>query len=445
VLQLQPSKPSTLLERAILWRMLRARMSSPTPTTLRHKLVEQVRITAGGLPTTYWFLWVGTLVNRLGSFVVPFMAIYLTRERGLTAGQAGFVVGLFGAGSVFSSLLGGMLADRFGRRIALVLGLWLASGGMLFLGFSEGAVWLRIAAFTAGLLGDLYRPAVSAAISDVVPPNDRVRAFGLLYWVVNVGFAIAVPLGGLVAQGGFLTLFVADALTTFIYGCVVWFKVAETSPHRAPSRSLLPSVVPFRDKVFLAFWVPNFLVALIFFQGHTALALDLIAHGLGTTEYGAIMAVNGVMIVLLQPFIARIVSRWRRSAVLAAGALFTGLGFGLHALPATVPLAMFAVAVWTMGEILGATMSPSVVADLASPQLRGSYQGVFSMSWGFASCAAPVLGGWVLDRFGSATLWGGCLMTGLVAGVWNLAAADARRRHLAQLRLQHGGVSTSLD
>lgn len=425
--------------------MLRASMASSSTVTLRHKFVEQLRVTAGGLPSTYWFLWVGTLVNRLGGFVVPFMAIYLTRERGLTEEQAGFVVALYGAGSMLSALVGGMLADRFGRRIALVLGLWLASGGMIFLGFSEHLLWLRIAAFTAGLLADLYRPAVSAAISDVVAPNDRARAFGLLYWVVNVGFAIAIPLGGLVAQGGFLLLFVADALTTFLYGCVVWLKVPETSPQLAPSRSLLPSLVPFKDKIFVAFWMPNFLVALLFFQSNTALALDLINRGMGTREYGAIMAVNGVMIVLLQPFVARSVSRFRRSAVLAAGAVFTGVGFGLHALPATMPLAMLAVAVWTMGEILGATIASSVVADLASPQLRGSYQGVYSMSWGVASCLAPALGGMVLGRFGSATLWGACLLVGLLAGMWHLASADARRRHLEQLRLQHSGLSTNVD
>ena len=47
----------------------------PLPlATLRQKFVEQVRVTAGGLPSTYWFLWMGTLVNRLGSFVVPFLA-----------------------------------------------------------------------------------------------------------------------------------------------------------------------------------------------------------------------------------------------------------------------------------------------------------------------------------------------------------------------------------
>jgi MFS family permease len=281
----------------------------------------------------------------------------------------------------------------------------------------------------------------------VVPPQDRNRAFGLLYWVINVGFAIAVPLGGLVARGGFLFLFLANAITTFVYGCVVWIKVPETLTQRTPSRSLLPSPVPFQDKTFLAFWVPNFLVALLFFQSNAALPLDLSSHGLGTAEFGTVMAVNGVLIVLVQPFTARFISGWRRSTVLAAGAVFTGVGFGMHSLSSTVPLAMFAVAIWTMGEIFGATVAPSVVADLAPAHLRGSYQGAFSMSWGLASCLAPAIGGWTLGRFGGPTLWGGCLLVGLLAGAWNLAVANSRRRHMALLRSQQeqGGLSASED
>jgi MFS family permease len=407
--------------------------------------VEQVRLTAGGLPSTFWILWTGTLVNRLGTFVVPFMAIYLTSERGFTVAQAGFVGSLYGAGAVLSAPLGGTLADRFGRRITLALGLWLGAAAMLFLGLSQEPMWIRIAAFTLGLLGDMYRPAVSAAISDVVPPENRARAFGLLYWVVNVGFAIALPLGGLVARGGFLTLFVLDAITTFLYGCFVWFKVPETLTTRSASRSLLPSSAPFLDRTFLAFWVPTFLVAFIFFQNHVSLALDLRSRGIGTTEYGTVMFVNGALIVLVQPFIARMVTRWRRSAVLALAAVLTGVGFGMHAVSITVPLAMLAVGVWTLGEILGATVSPALVADLAPAELRGSYQGAFSMAWGLASCLAPALGGWVLERHGGASLWGGCLLLGLLAGAWNLAVADARRRHLELLRTRTSGVSASVD
>ncbi len=420
-------------------------MASLSLAMLRGKLAEQARIAVGGLPSTYWTLWTGTLLNRLGTFVVPFLALYLTQERGFTAVQAGLVVSLYGAGSACSGPLGGTLADRLGRRLALVLGLWLGSAAMLFLGFCREPLWIRVAAFTLGILGDLYRPAVSAAVADMVPPQDRNRAFSLLYWVVNVGFATSVPLGGFVARGGFLTLFVADAATTFLYGCFVWFKVPETLAHRTPSRSVLPSFAPFQDKAFLAFWLPNLLVALVFLQVNAALALDMNAHGMGTAEFGTAMAVNGVLIVLVQPFAAQLISRWRRSTVLAAGAVFTGLGFGLHSLSVNVPLAMLAVAVWTVGEILGATVSPSLVADLAPAHLRGSYQGAFTMSWGLAACLAPAIGGWVLGNLGGPSLWGGCLLVGLLAGAWHLAAADARRRHMELLRAQDGAVSASMD
>lgn len=420
-------------------------MASPSLTKLRDHFVAQVRLTAGGLPSSYWLLWTGTLVNRLGAFVMPFLALYLTRERGFSVEQAGFVAALHGAGVVVSGPLGGALADRFGRRTALSLGLWLGSLAMVFLGFSRDLFWIRVAAFTLGVLGDLYRPAVFAAVSDVVRPEDRTRAFGLLYWVVNVGFAISLPLAGLLAKAGFLILFLADALTTFIYGFIVWLKLPETHTRLGTSRSGLPSLAPFKDKTFLSFWLPNFMVAFMFFQSNVALALYLGQRGLSTTEFGVVMSVNGVLIVLLQPFIGRAVTRWRRSAVLACAATLTGLGFGLHTLSFTAVLAMVAVAVWTLGEILAAAVSPSVVADLAPPELRGSYQGAFHMSWGLASCVAPAVGASVLGHHGGSMLWGGCLLMGLLAAVWNLSIAEARRRHLEVLRTRFPGVSANVD
>jgi len=78
-----------------------------------------LRETTGGLPATFWYLWTGTLVNRLGSFVMIFMAIYLTSERHFTQTQAGLVIGFFGAGSAIGVTVGGVLADRWGRRPTL--------------------------------------------------------------------------------------------------------------------------------------------------------------------------------------------------------------------------------------------------------------------------------------------------------------------------------------
>ncbi|NOK39530.1 MFS transporter, partial [Corallococcus exercitus] len=294
---------------------------NPVATVLR-------ALGGGGLPRTYWVLWVGTFVNRLGSFVAPFLALYLTRERGFSVEQTGFIVALNGAGAVMAAPLGGMLADRVGRRLTLAGGLWLGAGAMLFIGFSETPGRIAVAAFMLGILGDLYRPAVSAAVADVVPPRDRARAYGMLYWVINLGFAIALPLAGLLAGLGYRLLFIADAVTTFLYGCCVWAFVPETRPQAATerkARSTLGDVLtPFRDGVYLAFCLPIFALALLFFQSTLSLPLTLSARGLTPADYGLVMAVNGVLIVALQPFITRAVGRVRRSTALALAGVLTG-------------------------------------------------------------------------------------------------------------------------
>ena len=73
-----------------------------------------------GLPSGFWWLWSSTLVNRLGTFVYPFLTLYLTATRGYSPATAGLVVSSYGIGSMAGSLLGGELSDRVGRRATLI-------------------------------------------------------------------------------------------------------------------------------------------------------------------------------------------------------------------------------------------------------------------------------------------------------------------------------------
>ena len=75
-----------------------------------------VRETVSGLPRTFWWLWTSTLVNRLGGFVVTFLALYLTRDQGYSATYAGLVASLYGLGGALGAVVGGVLTDRVGRR-----------------------------------------------------------------------------------------------------------------------------------------------------------------------------------------------------------------------------------------------------------------------------------------------------------------------------------------
>lgn len=389
----------------------------------------------GGLPAAFWTLWAGMLVNRLASFVLTFLGLYLVRERGFTPGAAGLVVALYGAGLLCAGPLGGALADRIGRRATLLIGL--AGGGACVgvVAFLRDPAALAAMAFVAALAGEIYRPAANAAIADLVPPPDRRRAYGLVYWAVNLGWTLSLSVAGFVAERSFRALFLADAATSLAFAAIVFVRVPETRPHGlAPAPVLAGMGRVLRDRVFVVFLGLHLLALVVFVQFQLAAPLDYGAHGVGPAAFSLLMAMNGLGVVLLQPLTARFVARADGARLLAASALLFGAGMGLNAFQGSLPAYVAGNVTWTVGEVIGFPVANALVADLAPPELRGRYQGAFSMSWGIAFTAAPIAGGAVLAGLGGRAVWLGCLALGALVAAGHLAAGPARRRRLAALR-----------
>lgn len=397
-------------------------------------LRDRFRAAVGGLPPVFWTLWTGMLLNRLASFVATFLAIYLTRDRGYTAAEAGRVVALYGLGITVAGPIGGGLADRVGRRSTMLLGLVLGSLSVAALGFTRDPTALAALAFLAAATGELYRPAVNAAVADVVPPEDRPRAYGLVYWAVNLGWALGLAFAGVVAERSILTLFLLDAATTLGFAVVIAVRVPETRPrglaHHPPLEGLLRV---FRDGPYVAFLFLNFAALVVFTQFQLAAPLDMGAHGVGPGAFSFLMALNGVGVVLLQPTLAPQLRRFDGAHLLAVSVLLIGLGFGVNAFGGGLPVYALGVALWTVGEVVGFPVASALVSDLAPPELRGRYQGAFSMTWGLAFTLSPIFGGELLERFGGRTLWLSCLAVGAAVALGHLVAAGPRRRRLATI------------
>src|SRR5215216_5918873 len=199
-----------------------------------------LRALVEGLPPTYWLIWMGTLINRLGGFVIPFLTLYLTAQRGIPVSTAALMVSLFGAGSFLAQLSGGEMTDRLGRRPVMLMSFFVTPIFMIILGLARGLILISICTFIVGFFTDLYRPAVGAAIADLVPPESRTRAYGYNYWAINLGAAVAPVIAGLIAGYNYQILFVADALTTAVFGFIVLFGIRETRPAEAHHASHLP-------------------------------------------------------------------------------------------------------------------------------------------------------------------------------------------------------------
>ncbi|MGB8930684.1 MAG: MFS transporter [Anaeromyxobacteraceae bacterium] len=172
-------------------------------------------------------------------------------------------------------------------------------------------------------------------------------------------------------------------------------------------------------------------------QFQLAAPLDMNAHGVGPGTFAALLSLDGLCVIVLQPLVGPALARRDEGRLLAASSLLVGAGFGVNALAGwlpPLPVYVAGIVLWSVGEVVGFPAAAAVVANLAPPELRGRYQGVFSMSWGVAFTVAPLLGGELLTRFGGRTLWGTCFGIGAVVAVGHLAAAPQRRRRLAAVR-----------
>ena len=389
------------------------------------------------MPASFWYLWMGTLVNRLGGFAVPFLMLYLTVRLGMAPASAALLVSVLGAGSFLAQLSGGELSDRLGRRPVMMLSFFAAPVAMIVLGLTHEIALLVVAMFALGFLTDLSRPAINAAIVDLVPAQRRARAFGYIYWAINLGAALAPILAGLLANYDYLLLFVGDALTTAIFGVIVLFKVPESQAleiaqqARASSRSRLGQAL--RDPMLLVFVLLSLIIGVIYSQGNVTLPLDMAANGLLPSDYGIAIAVNGALIVLSTIWISRRVERLPRYPVMAVAGLLIGVGFGLTAFATTLPTFALTVVVWTMGEVIGASIAPTIVSEISPPSLRGLYQGMWGSSWGLAFFIGPALGGLVFDRYGSDVLWALTFVLGIIVAVGYLAFSGPAHRRSQQM------------
>ncbi len=393
-------------------------------------LRARFRAVAATAPRAYWIVWWGTLINRLGGFVVPLLTIYLTTERGVSVTDAGAAVSAFGAGQVLASIAGGQLSDRVGRRFTMLLSLFAGAIVMSVLGTLHDLAAITLTVGVLGFVGELYRPAVAAFVSDVIPERDRLGAYGLLYWAVNLGWAFAAATGGLIAKYDFHILFFADAATMAAFGVLIAIAVPETKPARVVREPGAAEEVPsrpwWRDRVFATFVGINFLLVLVPMQSGAALSAHMTSQGFSPAAYGAVLGVNGVVIIVVQPYMTTWIARFDADRVLVVSALLYAVGMFVHGLATLLVAHMAAVTIWTLAEILESPTRSALVAAMAPADARGRYQGAFVMTWGAGALVGPRLGTLLWDRVGPHAVW--YLTSGLGLFVAGALAATARER-----------------
>lgn len=389
-----------------------------------------------GLPRTFWLLVAGMFTNRVGSFVMPFLARYLSDDAQFSKREVAQVLSAWGIGSVCAAVSGGQLADRWGRKPTMLLSLCGGAAVLAGLALTRDVVAFTVLAFALGAIAELYRPAVAATIADLTEPRDRARAFGYLTWAYNLGFAVSPLVAGMLAKhAGFTWLFVGDAATMLAAAVVLAIWVPETRPRAAVNASASPParwadlITPLRDKRLRPLLCAAFLIGVVLIQFAATLGPMMSADSIDDDRYGQIVFINGLLIVLTQPWIVPRAERIGRARIVPLAAFVFCVGFALHGWVDTPLAHTLALCVWTAGEVVLFPLCNAIVADLAPDHLRGRYQGIYWMAWSSANVVGPVLGLLVLDSAGPQG-WSAMLIVCGALATFALAVAARRTPEL---------------
>lgn len=366
------------------------------------------------LPAPAWILFAGTFVNRFGSFVVPMLAIYLTRN-GYSPTQAGAAMGTYGIGHLIASSAGGHLADRIGRRNTIVISMFSSAAAMLALSQAKSYPAILICTIIAGATTELYRPASFALIGDVVPDQHRVIAFGLYRFAVNFGVSVGPATAGFLADRSFLWVFIGDAATSVLYGIIALFALPQgLKTYRKEERVGEALRSALADRRVVWFLAAAMLTASVDYQMTSTLALHVTALGYKPVVYGMVVSLNGLLIVFFEIWITARVQHRNPQPVIAIGYALNGIGFALCGFARTVPALMSTAVVWTLAEMLYSPMAGPYLIRIAPERFRGRYMGMLMLMWSIGYIIGPLAGTWLFAH-NETMLWLSCLGVGLVA------------------------------
>ena len=338
------------------------------------------------------------------SICIPFLALYLHQDRGLSMTLVGLIILGAGLCSAVTQAFGGALSDRFGRRPILIMAssisIFLYSG-LVLIGISA-PVWAIAIAYVAGrAMLTIARPVISAMVADFTSKEKLTEAYGILRIGGNMGWAFGPALGGYLAT--FLPygwLFGIAALACAVVFLIVFFFVHDSSHWVSRSAGLRDVLPPAEDRVFLAFIALSVLLFIAMGQMASTLSIftvDMI--GFSKAQFGLLLTLNGLIVIFFQYPMTLALRRVAKFRALILGSLLYVFGYLSLGWITQFGWALVAMAVITGGEIIHAPVSLSVIAELSPEDQRGRYMGLFGLSQTMGIAIGPLVGGLLLDAF----------------------------------------------
>ncbi|MET9608541.1 MFS transporter [Streptomyces sp. NPDC006512] len=368
----------------------------------------------------------GVLVNRLSGFLHVFLVLFLTAE-GHSKGRTVIALGVYGAGAVAGSLVGGTLADRLGIRGATVLSMSSTAVLTAALLYLPDFTLLLAAIALVSLGAQLFRPASATLLAEETDGDRQIMIFAMYRFGLNVG-ATAAPLLGyaLYHAGGqtYTLLFWGEAALALVYALIARAtlparkKPAPAAPDAAPARTGGYGAV-LRDRRYLLYLAAAFFHSAVYMQYLSTLPLYMKDAQLALFWYTFAVALNGVIVIAFELLVTKLSQRWPLKITIGLGFALVGAGVACYGLPIGPAAIVIGTLVWSLGEILGGPAVFAYPASAGPEALRSRYIGSFQFVFGLGSALGPMAGTWLFLQFGSLVwpLVGACSLLATLCGL----------------------------
>jgi MFS family permease len=345
-------------------------------------------------------LLAGVFVSKLAGFIQIFLVLFLT-SRGFSSSQAGLALGLYGAGAILGTFVGGSLSDRQSARTAMLTSMLGSAVLLVSIVYLKNYLLLVTAIVLVSAVSQVYRPAAQAMISELTPGDRLVMVTALYRLCLNLGTSAAPLLGVALVSVSYDLLFWGEALAALVYCLIALFFLPRRKPAaRAakpegadrPGRPRSGYLEMLADQRYMFFLLGFLFLHLVYIQYTAVLPLAVKAAGLSTWWYAAAISLNGVLIVACEVWATKFVQTWSLRLSQGAGYALLAAGYGAYAIGMTPALLIIGTLLWTLSEIVGAPTVWAYPGLVAPAHLRGRYYGGLHSTYGLGSTIGPIVG-----------------------------------------------------
>ncbi len=380
---------------------------------------ERLREIRTGFERPFWVANISELFERL-SYYAAFasLARYLHETLQFPVERAANLTSLFGGLVWFLAIIGGTLADRLGFRRALSLAYLILSGSYFLLG-SLGASWLApvrnampLSVLVALVLMlpafgiALVKPSIVGTTARASKENVRSIGYSIYYTLVNIGGAAGPIVASWVHRHMSVeNVFRVAALSVFLmfFAVLLFFKEPKRSDE-VQAASLAEAAKNFWTVVSN----PRFMIFLLIFSGYWIvfwqefIILPIYVHDYidpnANTEL--MLATGPILVISLTMVMSILTQKLPSFRAITLGTLITGSAWVVLIIHPTVPMAVLALAVVALGEIIQSPRYYEYVSRLAPPGQQGTYMGFAFMPIGIGAFVSGWFGGKLIHHFG---------------------------------------------